>query len=231
MRELNREEFGKIKAVIASPFDRAVFDRMSAGLRLRNTGDPSGNTWTERKAYYDSYSVAVNTQVIGQVKTLLQTQVGGTTTLATTNMRDTGRIANGNLFTIKQFGCFLTSNSLPSDVQNVLELMTVKLKVQDIVYAEGKVSMFPGGRGAVQGGAALPAAIGTLAQISGVTNGVAHIDNVFRFLNGIPVAQGQSIAVELVSEGNGFTTATAVNGGSGFTLTVLIDGFETRRTQ
>jgi len=76
----------------------------------------------------------------------------------------------------------------------------------------------------------LPAAIGTQAVISGVTNGVADIRNVFTFAAGIPILQLQTIAVLLTAEGAGFTTASGPNGGSGFTITVFVDGFESRRT-
>ena len=233
MKELTREDLIQASRVLGGPFSRKLFDKEDANtfFRMKNPADPSGNMWTERKVYYDTYSVAVATTVVGQVATMFQRQVGGSITLANTNMEDTGRIANLNLFTCMAFGCFFTGNSLGADLVNVQELMTVKLRVQDVYYAKGKVVMFPGGRGITGGGAALPAAVGTLAQITSFSNGVAHIENMHKFIKGIDLLQGQSIAVELVAEGSGFSTASAANGGSGFTLTVVLDGYERRRTQ
>jgi len=214
MKELNRNCFGK--------------PRGSFIPRLKNPSFPGGS-WTERQLYYDSYSVAVNTLTVGQLTTMFSVPLGGAKTLASTNMRDSSKIADGNLFVIMGFGIAVSFNALPSDVNNILEIMTVKLKIGGVTFAQGKILIYPGGRGGVVGGAALPAVVGTLAQISGVTNGQSHVDNMVRFVKGIQVDPGQTIGVELVSEGAGFTTATAANGGSGFTLTAILDGIETRK--
>ena len=231
IEKLNDRDFGRMGAILSQPFDKRVYEACEVAVRRQsNPADPSGNTWTERKIYYDTYSQGVATLTVGQVANMFQRQVGGVVTLAQTNMRGQGMIANGNLYTIKQFGVYVTANSLNADVNNILEGMTVSLQIQGVVYAEGKISIYPGGRGAVVGGAAMPAAIGTQAVISGVTNGVADIRNVFTFAAGIPILQLQTIAVLLTSEGAGFTTASAANGGSGFTITVFVDGFESRRT-
>jgi hypothetical protein len=233
LRNLSKADLAQISTVFSRPFDRKTYDRynVDSAFRRKNPADPSGNTWTERKCYFDSYSVAVGTLVAGQVATLFQRQVGGSITLASTNMRDTGKIANGNLFTIRSFGVSISANSLEADAVNALSLMTVKLKVQDITYAEGPCMLFPGGRGALVTAGALPAVVGTQVAIQGIANGQVNVDNMHRFIKGIDLLQGQSVSVELVSEGSGFTTASAANGGSGFTLYVFLDGYERRRTQ
>jgi hypothetical protein len=214
MRELTRNCFGKPRA----PFIP----------RLKNPSYPNGS-WTERQIYYDSYSVAVATLTVGQLTTMFSVPLGGAKTLASTNMRDYSKIADGNLFVIMGFGVAVSFNTLPSDVSNILEVMTVKLKIGGVTFAQGKILLYPGGRGGVVGGAAMPTAISSTTLIAGVTNGIASVDNMVRFVKGIQVDAGQTVGVELVSEGAGFTSATAAVGGSGFTLTAILDGIETRK--
>jgi hypothetical protein len=143
-------------------------------------------------------------------------------------MRDFGKIADGNTFVVRQIGLQISFNSL-ADAYNITEIMTVKFKVGGALIAQGTLSLFPGGHGVVVSGS-MPAAIGTLTQATGVTNGISQVDNMFAFNDQtFTIDAGQSIAMEIVSEGNGFTTATAANGGCGFTIKGLIDGYETRK--
>jgi len=197
--------------------------------RLKNPSVP-GESWTERKVYYDTYSVAANTLCQGVLATMFQVPLGnGGKTLASTNMKDTGKIADSAVFYIGAFGVIISHNS-PADAYNLGSNLTVKLRVGIREYTSGPLQMFPGGRGMVAGGS-LPAAIGTLTSVASVNNGVAHIENVFKFIGGIKVDPGQSISVELTAEGNGFTTATSGNGGTGFSVQPWIDGIETSKAQ
>ena len=77
IEKLNDRDFGRMGAILSQPFDKRVYEACEVAVRRQsNPADPSGNTWTERKIYYDTYSQGVATLTVGQVANMFQRQGG-----------------------------------------------------------------------------------------------------------------------------------------------------------
>lgn len=195
--------------------------------RLKNPGLP-GAGYDNTDFLYDSFSVA-QAAAFPQLTPMFQTPVSGAKTLAQTNMRTAGTLANGEVFRLKRMRVIVAQNTYPADAVNILQLCSVKLMIGGRQFVAGPVLAFPGGGGGILSAAAQvgTAPAGTNVQ-TGFSNGVADIRAAFTFEDEIPIENNEQIEVDVTAE-TGFNMTAAAAGGVGTTIYCFLDGRRLRK--
>lgn len=190
----------------------------------------AGVGYTSESVLYDTFSVAAAAAMPGTT-VMFQTPIGGAKTLAMTNIRAAGMLENGDVFRVKAFGIMVAFNTYSADAINLLENCSVTLTIGGRVFLEGKISLFPGGRGGYLTAASQvgTAPAGNNIQI-GFSNGVPELRNMFTFSEPIDITTMEQVRVEIKAE-TGFSMAAAAVGGNGTTITAIMEGFRTRKAQ
>ncbi|MFB3813417.1 MAG: hypothetical protein ACE14L_04835 [Terriglobales bacterium] len=210
MRELTRRNFGKLSVPRArNPFVQGI-------------------GYVNDDVLFDSFSVAAGAAMPAST-IMFSVPVGGAKTLAQTNMQVGGQLENGDTFKIAAFGISIAFNTHRTDAINLLDNVSVKLRVGGRVYTQGKLSLYPGGAGGcLQAAAQVGTAPAGDAPVHGFSNGVPDLRNMFTFRDPIEITQGERIAVEVVAE-TGFSMVAAP--GVGTTITAVLYGERVRKVQ
>lgn len=213
MRNLSRENFAQPKTL--RPW------------RLKNPGLP-GAGYDNTDFLYDSFSVA-QAAAFPQKTPMFQLPVSGAKTLAQTNMRTAGTLANGEVFRLKRMRIVVAHNTYPADAINILQLCSVSLYIGGRLFVAGPVMAFPGGVGGILSAAAQvgTAPAGTNVQ-TGFSNGVADIRSAFTFEDEIQLDNNEQIEVDIVAE-TAFNMTVAASNGVGTTIYCYLDGRRLRK--
>ncbi len=213
MKKLSRDNFAQPKSI--RPW------------RLKNPGLP-GAGYDNTDFLYDSFSVA-QAAAFPQKTPMFQVPVSGAKTLAQTNMRTAGTLANGEVFRLKRMRIIVAHNTYPADAINILQLCSAVLFIGGRQFVAGPILAFPGGGGGVLSAASQvgTAAAGSNIQ-TGFSNGAADIRAAFTFEDEIQLDNNEQIEVDITAETAFNMTATAA-GGLGTTLYCFLDGRRLRK--
>lgn len=176
---------------------------------------------------YDSFSVAQAAAFPAKTP-MFQTAVSASKTLAQTNMRTSGLLANGEVFRLRRIRVLIAGNTFGADALNILQNCSLTLSMGGRPFIAGPLHAFPGGGGlniTAIANTGAPEAAATLRY--GVSNGIPEIHNAFTFEDPIDLNNSEQIQVDIVAETAFNMTATAA-GGLGTTVYVFLDGKRTR---
>lgn len=179
-------------------------------------------------SFYDSFSIAANTAFAKQ--TMFQTPVSGAKTLASTNMKSNGRMANGDRFLLKRIRCFIANDTVPVDVNNILRNCSMLFTVRTKPYFEGVPILVPAGAGLYLTSAAQvgTAPAGTAVAFA-TSNGSFDPRTGLIFSKGVPISDQEQFQVIINPETAFNTAAAGANpAGVGTTIFVFLDGILSR---
>jgi hypothetical protein len=206
---------------------RTHFAQASGPARRKNPSVP-GVGFENTDHLYDSFSVA-QAAAFPALTPMFQVPVSGAKTLAQTNMRAAGMLANGEVFRLKRIRIVVASNTYPTDLVNILQNCSAKLKIGGREYVAGPVLAFPGGAGGfVTAASNNTAGLALNNVLAGVCNGVPDIRAAFGFKDEIPVENNESIQVDVTAE-TAFNMIATAAGGLGTTIYVFLDGVRVRK--
>jgi hypothetical protein len=177
---------------------------------------------------YSFYDQATFAQNAAFAQTLLfQTPVGqGGKLLSQSDMTFPGVFPNPQRFTIWAICVHISNNTIPADMQNLVQNVTLQLSINTKPYQQGPLALFPAGRGwelvaAAQVGTA-PAGSSALYSTS---NGPVDPRAVYMMDIPITIEQGEQFNVLLVPQSAFNLTANSTNPpGVGTVITVYLDG-------
>lgn len=176
-------------------------------------------------SFYDQVTVAANTAFPQTL--LFQTQLGvGGKLLSATNMTFGGVLPNPQRFTIWAIAALVSNLTIPADMANIVQNVTLQLQINTKPYQVGPLAQFPAGRGfQVSAVSNVGTAPSGSAPIYTTSNGPISPAGVFMFDIPITVEQGEQFQVLLVPQTAFNTSATTTNPpGVGTTITVFLDG-------
>jgi hypothetical protein len=160
--------------------------------------------------------------------TLFQQPIGaGGKTLAQTTMRAAGRLDNNDRFRVYSLEVYISNTTLFSDVQAIVQNVSLSFQLQNKPFIEGPVLRFSTTMGAIVSAAAQ---LGTMAAgnipLSCTGNGSGHGDSVYKLANPIDIGINEGFSVILNPEtAVNLTSAAATNPpGVGTTMYVFLNG-------
>jgi len=156
---------------------------------------------------------------------LFQTQLGqGGKTLAQTDMTAAGQLPNPQRFTIHSICVLIANNTIPGDMYNLTQNVTLSLNVQTKPFAYGPLITFPAARGWQTFGAASGDAA-ALTLIYATSNGSVDPRAAYLLDAPITIEQGEQFSVTLANQ-SGFSLSanSTVPPGVGTVITVFLDG-------
>ena len=177
-------------------------------------------------SFYDQLSVAANT-AFPSPTLLFQTPLGQSSKLLSqTNMSFPGVLPNPQRFTIWALCVLISNNTIPADMQNLVQNVTLQLFINTKPYQQGPLVMFPAGRGwqliAASNVGTVPSGS---APLYSTGNGLTDPRAVYAFDIPITVEQGEQFQVQLVAQSGFSTSANTTNPpGVGTVITVFLDG-------
>ncbi len=156
---------------------------------------------------------------------LFQTQLGqGGKTLSQTDMTAAGQLPNPQRFTIHSICAVIANNTVPSDMYNLTQNVTLSLNVQTKPFAYGPLITFPAARGYQTFGAAL-GTTANLTEIFSTSNGSVDPRAAYLLDAPITIEQGEQFSVTLTNQ-SGFSLGanTLYPPGVGTVITIFLDG-------
>lgn len=153
------------------------------------------------------------------------TPIGGTKYKQDTNMTQVGILPNPQSFNVTSLRCYFSGQMVIADINKFLDTYYMEFWVGDKEYAEGPLSMFPGGAGV--------AGVTTQTNVGTFSNGLPSPGAVMdlRMGNdpiGIYILQGQNFNVKLKTNAGFATTAASP---VGLSLMIVLEGILTRSVQ
>jgi hypothetical protein len=174
---------------------------------------------------YDSVSFAAGAAFAQQ--TMFQQPRGqGGKTLAQTNMTSPGFLPNPQRLILRALRVFISNNTVPTDMANMLQNVSLQLTLGTKPYFQGFVGLLSAGCGAmVTAAAQVGTAPAGSAPLFSTSNGVPDQRSVFTLNQPITIEQGETIQVLLNPDvAFNFAAAGANPSGVGTTLYVILDG-------
>jgi len=197
------------------PIGSAAYQRFFAGCARNIVDNMAYNSPWE---YYHRLTGAANTAVAATLF-FFQTGIPGQT-IQVSNLTQAGLLSAPERALVTAVRFFFRSNMDQAD-QDVFQVLAVlRFKVGKDYYAEGPLWMFPGGAGL--------AGFTTFGTRQTISNGLPdpRAINAWGGVNGVPIGISQTFLAEVQT--TAFTTALAINGGTGFDITATLDAYRAR---
>lgn len=174
---------------------------------------------------YDSVSFA-QAAAFAQQTMFQQPRGQGGKTLAQTNMTGPGFLPNPQRLILRALRCFISNNTVPTDLANLMQNVSVQLILGTKPYFLGFLGLLTAGCGAmVTAAAQVGTAPAGSAPLFSTSNGVPDQRNVFALNQPITIEQGEPIQVLLNADVPfNFTAAGANPAGVGTTIYMILDG-------
>ncbi len=205
-RELATAHFGKPRVKARNPILGGVEDYITQPI-------------------YDSVSFAANAAFAQQ--TMFQQPRGQAgKTLAQTNMTAPGFLPNPQRLILRALRVFISNNTVPVDMVNMLQNVSVQLILGTKPYFVGFLGLLSAGCGAmVTAAAQVGTAPAGSAPLFATSNGVPDQRSVMTLNQPITIEQGETIQVMLNPDvAFNFAAAGANPAGVGTTIFVILDG-------
>ena|ERR1700722_12944444 len=154
------------------------------------------------------------------------TPIGGAKYQQDTNLTQVQQLPNPQHFNCTSLQMYFSSQMIASDIGKFLDTYYLQFWIGDKVYAQGPLSMFPGG-GGITG---FTTATNTSIYSNGIPSPHAVVD--FRMGDnpiGHHILQGQNFVVKVLTNA-GFTTS-ATSGAIGLSLLCVLNGVLSRSVQ
>jgi hypothetical protein len=196
------------------PIDSASYKRFFAGCAHNIVDNMAYNSPWE---YYHRLTGAANTAVAATLF-FFQTGIPGQT-IQVSNLTLSGQLSPPERALVTAVR-FYFSDMDQADCRDFATLAVLRLKIGKDYYAEGPLHLFPGGGGV--------AGFTTFTTRQNMSNGEKdpRAVNAWGSTNGVPIGINQSFVGEVWT--TAFTTATAANGGTGYSLTAILDAYRAR---
>jgi len=191
-----------------SPEWRASLARARANPVMRDVGYEG--PWT----LYDRLTAAVAATTATSLR-FFQSPISATKTKNDTNLLSAGQLPHPERFKVLALRFIFAPNMHPGDIELFLSTYYAEFYVGQSIYAEGPMSLYPGGGG-----------ISTAATAYS-NNGVPDPRAIYSLGDkGPEIGQGENFYV--LCTGTAFTLQTAANGGTGQDILCVLDGIRVR---
>jgi|GEM_PF-1203902 len=214
-RQLSRKQAHR-----ESLFARMGFDN----LRRAHNPNIGGVVQSLSYSLYDQVSFAQSAAFTRTI--LFQSPLGQAgKTLAQTNLSQAGSLPTPQRFTIYKICAHISNNTIPADLQNLLQNVSFQLAIGSKVYQQGPLSMFPAGRGwKVDAAANVGVPPAGSAPVFSTSNGPLSSDAGLLDIP-ITIEETEQFSVSLNPETAFNLTANSTNPpGVGTVITVYLDG-------
>lgn len=176
---------------------------------------------------YDTFTVA-NNVALTALNTSFFTAVGQNKTLAQTNLTQPNRLQSPEAFSIFAFRLRWAENILLADALSLVNGLAFQFNLNKKDYNLAPLWHYNAGGGIFGSGGSVTTAAGTLNNFT-TTNGVPGRESMHKLALPIPIENNNTFTGFLT--GTFFTLTASGSGGTGLTLTAMLDGLYARGIQ